>query len=306
MKTKTITNIAGSVKARLLNAARERGCTFNTLLTRYANERFLYRLGKSPCRENLILKGSNLFLIWQQGHPYRPTIDSDFLVMGRTDQDYLKSIFMDICTMPVEIQDGLNFLPDSVEAAEIREENQYGGTRITLTGYLGTAKARLQFDLGIGDVITPSPEWQEYPVVLDFPAPVLRAYPKETAIAEKVKAMVTLGMVNSRMKDFADILVLQRNFDFGFPLLRKAVENTFARYGASMPEQMPVCFSSDFAHSPTKQKQWIAFIGKAEIKDLPMAFPDVVDECSAFLLPLLIPAQHSPGKWIAEQRCWIA
>ena len=156
MKTKTITNIAASIKARLLNAARERGCTFNTLLSRYSNERFLYRLGKSPYRGNLILKGSNLFLIWQQGYPYRPTIDSDFLVMGRTDQDYLKSVFMDICSMQVDKQDGLDFLSDSVEAAEIREESQYGGTRITLTGYLGTAKAHLQFDLGIGDVVTPS------------------------------------------------------------------------------------------------------------------------------------------------------
>ena len=306
MKTKTITNIAASIKARLLNAARERGCTFNTLLTRYANERFLYRLGKSPCRDNLILKGSNLFLIWQQGYPYRPTIDSDFLVMGRTDQDYLKSVFMDICSMQVDKQDGLDFLSDSVEAAEIREESQYGGTRITLTGYLGTAKAHLQFDLGIGDVVTPSPEWQEYPVVLDFPAPVLRTYPKETAIAEKAKTMVTLGMVNSRMKDFADILVLQRNFDFGFALLRKAVENTFARYGVSMPEQIPMCFSSDFANSPVKQRQWTAFIGKAEIKDLPAAFSDVMRECSAYLLPLLVPSYSSPGKWMAEQGRWIA
>lgn len=306
MKTKVITNIAASAKARLLNAARAGGCTFNTLLTRYANERFLYRLGMSTCRDSFILKGSNLFLIWQKGHPYRPTIDSDFLVVGRTDQDHLKSIFMDICAMPVETQDGMIFLPGSVEAADIREESQYGGTRITLTGYLGTAKAHLQFDLGIGDIVTPSPEWQEYPVILDFPAPVLRVYPKETVIAEKVKTMVSLGMVNSRMKDFADILVLQRNFDFGFALLKRAVTNTFDRYGVSMPEEIPVCFSKDFAHSPEKQRQWMAFLGKAEIKGLPAVFSEVVDECSTFLLPLLIHQHKSPERWMAGQRCWIA
>ena len=105
---------------------------------------------------------------------------------------------------------------------------------------------------------------------------------------------------------FADILVLQRNFDFGFALLRKAVENTFARYGVSMPEQIPMCFSSDFANSPMKQRQWTAFISKAEIKDLPAAFSDVMRECSAFLLPLLVPSYSSPGKWMAEQGRWIA
>ena len=204
----------------------------------------------------------------------------------------------------MDIEDGLTFSAASVSATEIREENQYGGTRITLTGFLASAKIHLQFDLGIGDVVTPEPEWAVYPVVLEFAAPILRTYPRETAIAEKFKTMVSLGMVNSRMKDFADILVLLRNFDFEFALLQKAVMRTFARYELSMPTQFPECFSDEFAHSSTKQKQWMTFLAKVEIMDLPLEFFEVVAECSRFLLPLLFPTEAIPRQWIASDGFW--
>lgn len=300
MSNKSITNIAASVRARLLNASRERGCTFNALLVRYANERFLYRLSVSPYKDAFILKGSNLFLIWQQGFPYRQTIDSDFLVVGQADEAYLKSIFIELCESKVEVQDGIVFDPASVAASEIREDTQYGGTRITLEGFLGVAKVHLQFDLGVGDVVTPAPILSNYPGVLDFASPVLRAYPRETAIAEKTKTMVTLGMLNSRMKDFADILVLERNFGYDFALLQKAVTRTFARYEVALPKTLPTCFSNDFAQSPAKQNQWSAFCRKSYITELPKDFAAVVSECSNFLLPLLFPPTPAPQHWLPD------
>ena len=152
----------------------------------------------------------------------------------------------------------------------------------------------MQFDIGVGDAVTPAPELSEYPVILNFAVPLLRIYPKVTAIAEKTKTMVTLGMVNSRMKDFADILVLQRNFRFDYDLLKTAINRPLARNGMDMPIDVPQCFADTFASSPAKQTQWTPFCRKAGISDLPSHFTDVVAECGGFLHPLLFPPSPSP------------
>ncbi len=219
--------------------------------------------------------------------------------MGQADQSHLESVFARVCAWPVREPDGMTFDPASVKAIAIREEAQYGGTRITLTGFLGVAETRLRFDLGVGDVVTPAPILSKYPAVLAFDAPVLLVYPQATAIAEKAKTMVTLGMANSRMKDFADVLVLQRSFVYEYALLRTAISRTFSRYEEPLPESVPACFSDEFFRSPSKQKQWAAFCRKAGIIDLPKEFAAAAAECAGFLLPLLHPPSPPPTHWAA-------
>lgn len=164
-------------------------------------ERFLYRLSRSAYAERFVLKGALLLLVWL-GETLRPTRDADLLGFGELSDDTLRDIFREVCTVEVE-PDAVSLLPDTVEVQAIREEDAYGGRRITLQGRLGTARLRVQVDIGVGDVVNPEPQWLEYPSLLGLPRPRLRAYPREALVAEKLHAMVVLGMRNSRMKDFS-------------------------------------------------------------------------------------------------------
>jgi len=205
-------NLAHSIFQRLLNRAKNNKEDFNLLLSRYGMERFLYRLSVSPHNDRFILKGASLFLVWK-GQNYRVTRDADLLGFGNSDVEQLADLFRDICR--VEFQgDGMLYLPESLSAEEIREDQAYDGVRITLVGMLNQARIPLQVDIGFGDVITPAPEQVEYPALFDAPPPILNAYPRYTLVAEKLEAMVKLGLANSRMKDFYDIWLLSRLFSF--------------------------------------------------------------------------------------------
>jgi predicted nucleotidyltransferase component of viral defense system len=290
-------NVAASAYAKLKNLANRKKCNLMHVLIRYAMERFLYRLSVSEYSKQFVLKGGNLFVIWQKGENFRPTIDSDFLYFGNADQTYLKNVFIEICTSPVDQEDGMRFDAESIDISPIREETEYGGTRIVFNAYLGTARIRLQFDIGIGDAITPPPEWAEFPVLLKGDIPRLRIYPKETAIAEKLETMVSRGMLNSRMKDFYDIWLLSELFDFNFTIVRQAVINTFSNRHVSLPIEPPECFAEEFYLSPIKQTQWNAFCRKNELQGQPKHLPEAVARIKAFLLPVLSLAQSQPGTW---------
>jgi hypothetical protein len=221
-------NVAASVRQRLLNHAKERHEDFNFVLSRFAAERLLYRLSVSEHAETFVLKGALLFLLWT-GHLYRPTRDVDLLGFGDSSIKRLEDIFRDICKAKVA-DDGLIFAADSVQGASIREDQEYDGVRITLLAFLEKARIPLQIDVGFGDAITPEVQAVEFPLLLaspTLPAPRLNAYPRETVIAEKLEAMVTLGVPNSRMKDFSDLLTLARSFDFEGDVLVRAVRSTF-------------------------------------------------------------------------------
>ena len=202
---KGVTNVAASVHARLLNRAKAEGRPFNELLQYYATERFLYRLSRSPHADRFVLKGALLMLVWL-GETIRPTRDADLLGFGEITEESLTRIFTDVCNVDVE-PDGLVF-PSSIRVAPIRPEDDYGGLRATLRARLGKARLHVQVDVGIGDAVSPDPTWLEYPTLLDFPQPRLRAYRQETVIAEKFHAMVVLGAANSRMRDFFDVYAL--------------------------------------------------------------------------------------------------
>lgn len=184
-------NLSASVRQRLLNYARSSGQDFVFVLRTFAMERLLFRLGRSQYVDDFILKGSLLFKYWA-GDLYRQTRDIDLLAFKSQSIASLRTIFQNLCQFSF-IDDGLTYLPDTVNVQEIREDQQYGGYRVTLTTILGKAKIHLQVDCGFGDAITPEVSVHDFPTFLDFPAPRLRMYPKETVVAEKFEAIVKLG-----------------------------------------------------------------------------------------------------------------
>jgi len=196
-------NVAASVRQRLRNLARQRGVDFQYLLVRYGMERLLYRFSRSEACDHFVLKGAALFSLWTD-QPHRATRDIDLLGHGDNSIEHLEEVFRQICEVTVE-DDGLTFFPDSVRGQVISPHDEYEGVRLTLTALLEKARIPLQVDIGFGDTVTPEPTVVEYPVLLDLPPPVLRAYSRETVVAEKFQAMVSLGMGNSRMKDFFDL-----------------------------------------------------------------------------------------------------
>ena len=217
-------NLPASVKARLLNLAGSRGESFNELLGRYAVERLLYRLGQSQHADRFLLKGAMLFVLWDGQIP-RPTRDVDFLGFGQIEVEAVAAAFREIAATPAP-PDGLEFIADSVTAEEIREGQGYGGVRVKMVAQLGTGRIPLQVDIGSGDAVTPGPEETDFPVLLDFPAPRVRAYPVYTVVAEKFEAIVSLGVRNTRMKDFHHLWFLSGRFDFDGDTFHRAIEAT--------------------------------------------------------------------------------
>lgn len=226
-------NIGASVRARLLERAREQKADFQILLTRYTLERLLYRLSLSAYRDRFILKGAMLFSTWVET-PFRPTRDLDLLGRGPADVQSIAEAFRAVCSVSVP-DDGVEFDIARLEAAPIREDLKYGGVRIRTTALIDRARIPVQIDVGFGDAITPAPREIDYPVLLDAPAPRLLAYPLETVVAEKFEALVTRGIANSRLKDFYDLYLIAQTFPLETVHLAEAVRRTFERRGTVLP-----------------------------------------------------------------------
>lgn len=255
---------AASIHARLLNRAKARGEDFNLILTRYGLERFLYRLSLVPAREVYWLKGAMLFDLWFD-IPHRPTRDADFLGFGPMDTEALASTIREICAVAVD--DGMAYDPDLISIEEIREDARYGGLRVRLLGRLGNARCTVQLDVGYGDAVTPGPEEAVYPTLLeDLPPPRLRVYPRTAVVAEKLEAMVSLGMTNSRMKDYFDLRALAREGALNARQLGDAIAATFQRRGTQVPVELPLGLSDEFARDVAKLAQWKAFLSKNRLE----------------------------------------
>lgn len=266
MTKRPFKDVGTSVRARLLRVAHERGEDFQFLLTRYANERLLFRLASSAHSSRFVLKGAALFTVWT-GKPHRATRDLDLLGFSEPGVGSGRKTFAEVLTLDVAA-DGVQFDLDSLRVGLIREEQEYGGVRVEVIARIATAEVRLRVDVGFGDAITPEAKVVDVPALLDFPAPRLRAYPRETVVAEKLDAMVQLGMANSRMKDFYDVAVLARDFDFESDVLIRAIRATFERRKTPLPTILPVALTTTFAEDPTKKTQWSGFVRKAGIRDV--------------------------------------
>lgn len=274
-------NLAASVRTRLLNLSRERGEPLDRLMEQYATGRFLYRLAESEYRDRFILKGAQLFRVWSAEH-HRPTRDLDLLGFGDSSEATIKSVFTELVQIPIDPPDGL--LWGNIETGAIRDDLTYGGVRAVLTVHLAGARISLQIDVGFGDAITPEAIMTDWRELLDFPVARLLAYPPETVIAEKLEAAVTLGLQNSRMKDFFDLHWLREYQSFDGGLLLAAVEATFARRGTVIPSTPPTALSEVFSRDDGKTLQWNAFRKKGQL-DAP-ELPEVIAKLSEFLLPI--------------------
>ncbi len=279
-------NVGASVRARLLNLARERGQVFELLLTRYALERLLYRLSISRYRDRFVLKGALLITTWFDD-PHRPTRDLDLLGYGDPSAEAMLAIFKDICEITVD--DGVRFDSDALRADPIRERMEYGGLRLRTTATIATARISIVVDIGFGDAVVPSVEDIDFPVLLDMPAPHLKAYARETVVAEKFHAMVTLGLANSRMKDFYDVWALRKAFAFSNERLAQAIAATFERRKTEIPETLPDALTLEFSRDEGKLQQWSAFARDMTQETPPLA--DVVSELAAFLVPVAVGAR---------------
>ena len=288
-------NLAASVHARLAQRRTSTGEDYNVLLVRFTLERLLYRLSRSGHREQFILKGAMLFALWEPAL-HRVTRDLDLLGFGHPTPERLADIFKELCGLEVEA-DGVDFDPRSVVCEDIRAQDEYAGVRVKLRATVGKAVVPLQVDVGFGDALPVAPEEITFPVMLGMAAPKLRAYSRETVVAEKLEAIVKLGMLNSRFKDYFDLHYLAQKFPFAGDMLAKSIAGTFARRGTAFPAGLPAGLTPLFGSDPAKIRGWQAFWSKNGPKTAVPPFEAVIQLLVAFLEPPLDAA--AKGKTLA-------
>ena len=259
------TNMAKSVKDRLLNIARKEGRAFDVLLVRFALERLLYRLSISAHRDRFVLKGGMLVTVWV-ADDNRVTRDADFLGHGDADPDRLVADFQEI--MAIDSDDGLAFDTDALAATVIREEMEYGGVRLKTAAYLERARIPVTIDIGFGDAMADATQRLDYPTLLDLPVPQVRSYPPATVIAEKFQAMVALGVLNGRMKDYYDLWAIPRAIDISDNDLDAAIRATFERRGTPIPNERPPGLSAEMVDDAGKQRQWRAYATSLQLDNV--------------------------------------
>jgi len=292
-------NTAASVRGRLTNRAKASQRPFQEVLQHYALERLLYRLAQSPHRGRFLLKGALLLNAWH-ALVSRPTRDIDLLGYAENDVAVIEAMFREICELPV-VDDGLRFDASTLIGSRIKKDGDYQGVRLTFVAFLEKARVPMQIDIGFGDVVNPGAEERDYPTLLDFPAPHLRMYPRETVIAEKFEAMVNLGTLNTRMKDFFDIWLLASQYDFAGPALALAIGKTFENRGTQL-DANPIALTPVFTAADGTQKQWGAFVKRSQLNEAPKTLDEARDLLRRFLLPVasaLLEAPAFTASWAA-------
>lgn len=306
MSNPTPNNLAHSVFQRLLNYAKENGEDFNRLLSRYAMERFLYRLSKSEHSNKFVLKGALLFMVWEPNYDRRSTKDIDLLGFTENSLDNLETIAKEICEADVE-EDGIRFGSETIQVQRIKEDADYEGVRIRGFAFIGRSRIPIQIDIGFGDALVPGAISATVPTLLDFPAPELRCYHQLTAIAEKFEAMVKLGELNSRMKDFYDVWNIIQHEEIDGEELQTACVATFEQRETPLDLNSRF-FSEKFSESFGKEEQWAAFVRKQELEDTaPSSLKEITELLQHFFRPMVeaqlsrqrFTAQWSPsGQWL--------
>jgi hypothetical protein len=303
--TESKTNLPASVRQRLKNLSRTRSVPFHEILQRYAIERFLSRLSRSEHAGLFVLKGAQMLVAW--GSPRtRPTMDIDLL--GYTDNSLanLETIMRHVCAAPISEADGLVFDPHTVKAVRIKEDADYEGVRVTFVANLGNSRIPMQIDIGFNDIVTPAPELVAYPSLLGMQEPQLRGYNRATLVAEKAEAMIKLGEINSRMKDFFDIWALSRSFPFVLETLTAAIDATCRRRGTPV-RALPVTLQPDPPGADDKQTQWAAFLNRSRLEHAPARFSEASAAVAEFLRPAIatltdaapppVKTWTAPGPW---------
>ena len=253
------TNYGKSIHDRLLNISRKEKLSFQMILSRYIQERFLYRVSVSEYSSKFLLKGGALLYVFDL-FAARPTLDIDLLGVGVNNSlPNMKDIFTEICSISEE-SDGVIFDMAALDVQGLIANKKYRGVRITVPVSLHSMREILSIDIGFGDIVTPSPVQIEYPLLLDDkPAASLLAYSAETVVAEKFDAMISLSENNSRMKDFFDVYRFIRRGNLDKSILEEAISVTFSNRGTSYQEDHPL-FTEEFANNSVRQTRWRAFL----------------------------------------------
>lgn len=283
MAVKEVHNFGRSVKAKLLNIAKKENLQYQLLVTRYFQERFIYRLSVSQYRNHFLLKGGAL-LYAHDRFKARPTIDIDFLGMQiSNDRSHILNVVKEICSIPYE-QDGVDFHTETLSASDIAIEKRYPGVRVALTVTMDSIKQDISMDIGFGDIVTPAPTSLDYPMLLDgFPDTDILAYSVETVIAEKFQAMIERAENNSRMKDFYDLWVLLKKDRYDSEILKEAIRATFTNRNTAYVEDHPV-FKKEFRSNKALALRWKAFIKKLK-NDTVWEFPETATYIQTELSP---------------------
>ncbi len=281
---KDITNYGRSVRAKLLNVAKTEGVFFQTVLTRYFQERLLYRISQTSYRENFYLKGGALMFAYEQ-FAARPTLDIDFLgVNVSNDEGNIVKVFQEICSVPFE-EDGVIYEVEKITAEQITEFKDYHGVRLSVPVKMDTISQVLTMDIGFGDIVTPSPVDLEYPLMLDYlPSPYILAYSIETVIAEKMHAAIDLADQNSRMKDYYDLYRILHSESYDVDVLQEAVAHTFENRHTSYSADTAF-FREDFGDNPQMEVKWRAFLKKIRKRE-DVSFKDIVIFLQEILQPI--------------------
>jgi len=278
---KDIINIPASVRTRLQNKARVSHRPFSEILQYYGMERFLYRFSQSKHADRFILKGALMFTVWQIPER-RATLDIDFAGRGDSQTQAIEKLIKDVCRLPVT-PDGLVFGSETVTGRKIKENADYEGVRVKFLGLLERSRIPMQIDVAFGDVIYPQAKVIDYPVILDFPRPHLKGYPAESVVSEKFEAMVKLGLLNSRMKDFYDIWLMMRQISFDEERLAEALRKTFRHRKTPLPRGSRIFDEEIYNEKSDRQALWKAFLRKEDIKGAPEKLSDIAKEIEEFL-----------------------
>lgn len=289
MTKKETTNIAASVRQRLLNRARAEGRVFQELATFYTMERFLFRLAASAHADRFVLKGGVMTLTWA-GEYGRPTRDVDLLGWGESTTSAVAARLKDILASEVP-PDGVVVDLGSLEAEPIAVATAYVGVRARFTADFGGMVVRMQVDVGFGDAVVPEPTWVDYPQLLDLGAPRVLGYPAAATLAEKLHAVCSLGLTNSRMKDYYDLWTARCLGVVTAEELGAAIRHTFARRGTPIPTELPVGLTTAFVTEPMKQAQWKGFVRKSRL-DTP-ALQEAVEAAAELAAEGFLAARNS-------------
>lgn len=301
MAKEAVKNIAASIRARLLNVAKITGRDFDAVLLQYFQERFLYRLSISPYRQQLILKGALMFLAYEMTL-LRTTRDIDFL--GSATSNDLKEIRGIIRAIArIDCADGVAFDDNSISVERITEDADYHGVRVKLEARMTAARKILQLDIGFGDVVVAGPVEMDFPVLLDDQQrPHLLVYSRESAIAEKFEALVSLNLLTSRMKDIYDILHLAERETFSLVTLREAIMATFSRR-LTLIEDRRLVFSPEFAANRDKAAQWNALLRRSRL-ELSHTITETMARLEAFMEPVCAAAEGDSATWSPKEWRW--
>lgn len=301
---KEIKNISASIRAKLFSISKSGNIDFDSLLLRYFQERFLFRLSLSEYKNNFVLKGGLLLLSWDIPET-RLTIDIDFLATRiKNNPEIILTAFKKMAEM--QMTDGVVFDSTSITHEYIQDDSDYSGLRFKILAHLGQAKKKIRIDIGFGDIITPSSTTVDMPTILNDENPKLKAYSIESVISEKLEAMVKHSVLNSRMKDFYDIYIISKDRMIKGEILSQAIINTFKSRKSEITENI-VAFSPQFYQDSIKHKQWSAFLNKAQLKDFNKTFPQVIEHIRYFLNPIIhgiVKRNVVNAVWDNEKASW--